>query len=148
MHNLQKVIRMENLAPTLFHEIYRKHFSATYDAAQESMWQWLTAQHISNFYTPVYTRGDPPSPCLTLREGHRPKMFLWMVEEFAFVLYHLHRDDHDGSLVLGHELLLLVHSRCCRCCQKRGGARGSCCTDPTPLDRLPACTFQTLQCVV
>ena len=105
------------LAPTLFHEIYRKRFGVTYDAAQESTWQWLTAQHISDFYAPAYTRDDSPSACLTLREGHRPKMFLWMIEEFAFVLCHLHKDDHDGSLVLGHELLLLAHSQCCR---KRG----------------------------
>ena len=128
--------------PTLFHEIYRKRFGATYDMAQVSMWRWLTTQHISDFYAPVYTRYDPPSPCLTLRKGHRPKMFLWMVEEFAFVLCHLHKDDHDGSLVLGHELLLLA---CNRCCWKRGGARGSCRTGPTPLDRLPACTFKTLE---
>ena len=72
-HNLQKTIGMEKLAlaPTLFHEIYRKHFGVTYDTAQESMWQWLTAQHISDFYTPAYTRDGPPSACLTLREGHR-----------------------------------------------------------------------------
>ena len=69
-------------------------------------------------------------------------MFLWMVEEFAFVLCHLHRDDHDGSLVLGHELLLLA---CSQCCLKRGGAWGSCRAGPTPLDRLPACTFKTLE---
>ena len=84
---------MEKLEPTLFFEIYRKHFSATCDAAQESTWQWLTAQHISDFYAPVYTRDDPPSTCLTLREGHRPKMFLWMVEEFVFILCHLHKKD-------------------------------------------------------
>ena len=65
-------------------------------------------------------------------------MFLWMVEEFTFVLCHLHKNDHDGALVLGHELLLLAHSQCCQ-------KRGSCCAGPTPLDRLPACTFKTLE---
>ena len=49
-------------------------------------------------------------------------MFLWMVEEFTFVLCHLHKDDYDGSLVLGHELLLLA---CSQCCWKRGGGCGS-----------------------
>ena len=34
------------------------------------------------------------------------------------MLCHLHKDDYDGSLVLGHELLLLARSRCC---QKKGG---------------------------
>ena len=132
---------MEKLVPTFFQEIYRKCFGMTYDAAQESTWQWLTTQHISNFYVPVYTRDDPPSPCLTLRKGHRPKMFLWMVEEFAFVLWHLHKDD-NRSLVLDHDLLLLA---CSWCCQKRGGAWGSCCAGPTPLDRLATCTFKTLE---
>ena len=87
--------------------------------AQESTWRWLTAQHISDFYASAYTRDDPPNTCLTLCEGHRPKMFLWMVEEFAFILCHLHKDDRDGALVLGHKLLLLAHSHCCR-------KRGSC----------------------
>ena len=133
---------MESVTPTLFHEIYRKCFGATYDTTQESTWHWLIAQHISDFYMPVYTRGDPLSLCITLHEGHRPKMFLWMVKEYAFVLCHLRRDDRNGFLVLGHELLLLV---CSQCCQKRGGGRGSCRTGPTPLDTLPACTFQTLE---
>ena len=74
MHNLQKK-SMDSLVPTLFHEIYRKHFDATYDMTQDSTWHGLTAQHISNFYTPTYIRDDTPSMCITLRKGHRPKMF-------------------------------------------------------------------------
>ena len=64
-----------------------------------------------------------------------------MVEEFAFILCHLHKDDRDGALVLGHELLLLAHSRCHR---KRGSRRAG----ATPLDRLPTCPFQTLECAM
>ena len=101
---------MEKHASTLFLEIYWKHFGMTYDTTQESTWRWLTAQHISDFYTPAYTRDDPPDTCLTLCEGHRPKMFLWMVEEFTFILCHLRKDDQDGAMVLGHELLLLARS--------------------------------------
>ena len=121
---------MEKLAPTLFLEIYRKCFGVAYDVTQESTWRWLTTQHISDFYTPAYTQEHPPNICLTLREGHRPKMFLWMIEEFAFILCHLPKDDRDGALVLGHELLLLAHSCCCR-------KRGSCHAGATLLDRLP-----------
>ena len=132
---------MEKLAPTLFLEIYRKRFSAAYDATQESTWRWLTAQHISDFYAPAYMREHPPNICLTLREGHRPKMFLWMIEEYAFILCHLPKDDRDGALVLGHELLLLARSCCCR-------KRGSCCAGATLLDRLPACSLQTLECAM
>ena len=132
---------MEKLAPTLFLEIYRKRFGAAYDATQESTWRWLTTQHISDFYGPAYMREHPPNICLTLHEGHRPKMFLWMIEEFAFILCHLPKDDWDGALVLGHELLLLACSHCCR-------KRGSCHAGATPLDRLPACSLQTLECAM
>ena len=31
---------------------------------------------------------------------------------------------------------------------EEGGARGSRCTGPTPLDRLPVCTFKTMECAV
>ena len=65
-------------------------------------------------------------------------MFLWMLEEFAFILCHLRKDDQDGAMVLGHELLLLAHSRCCR-------KRGSRCPGATSLDKLPACSYQTLE---
>ena len=65
-------------------------------------------------------------------------MFLWMIEEFAFILCHLSKDDRDGVLVLGHKLLLLARSHCCQ-------KRGSCHIGVTPLDRLPACSFQTLE---
>ena len=126
---------------TLFLEIYRKHFGVSYDETQESTWWWLTAQYISDFYVPAYTRNDPPNTCLTLREGHRPKIVLWMVEEFAFILCHLRKDDQDGALVLGHELLLLAHSHCHR---KRGSHHAG----ATQLDRLPTCSLQTLERVM
>ena len=48
-------------------------------------------------------------------------------------------------MVLGHELLLLA---CSRCCRKRGGGWGSCRAGPQPLDHLPACVLDTLECAV
>ena len=64
-----------------------------YDVAQESTWHWLTGQHICNFSVPAYTRDDPPQLCITMCKGHRPKMFLWMLEEFVYILPRLHMDD-------------------------------------------------------
>ena len=43
-------------------------------------------------------RDDPPGACIILREGHWPKMFLWMIEEYAFILSQLRVDDHNGEL--------------------------------------------------
>ena len=132
---------MEKHASTLFLEIYRKRFGTSYDATQESTWRWLTTQYISDFYAPAYTQDNPPDTCLTLREGHRPKMFLWMLEEFAFILCHLCKDDQDGAMVLGHELLLLARSHC-------RWKRGSHHPGATPLDKLPVCSYQTLECAM
>ena len=122
---------MESLAPILFYEIYRKCFGMAYDASQESTWHWLTNEHIRNFYMPAYMRDDPPGACVMLCEGHRPKMFLWMIEEYVYVLSQLHVDDLNGQMVLGHELLLLT---CSRCCRKRGGGHGPCHTGIQPMD--------------
>ena len=77
--------------------------------------------------------------------GHRPKMSLWMLEEFIYILGYLHEHDRDRHMVLGHELLLLM---CIRCCGKRGGGRGSCCTSVLSIDLLPACSLATLECTI
>ena len=49
---------MESLIPTLFYEIYRKHFGVAYGVSQESTWHWLTNEHICDFFTPTYTKDD------------------------------------------------------------------------------------------
>ena len=69
-------------------------------------------------------------------------MFLWVLEEYVYILGQLHEDDRDGLVVLGHELLLMVHSRCCR---KRGGGRTAHCPAALSLDHLPACSINTLE---
>ena len=45
-------------------------------------------------------------------------------------------------MVLGHELLLLAHSRCCK---KRGGGRAPHRLSVLSLDHLPACSIDTLE---
>ena len=79
---------------------------------------------------------------MMMHKGHRSKMFLWMLEEFEYILFGLHADDQDGLMVLGHKLLLLMHSRCCR---KRRGGRASFCPAVLSLDHLPACSRDTLE---
>ena len=61
------------------------------------------------------------------------------------ILHGLHADDWDGLMVLGHELLLLA---CSRCCKKRGGSWASCHPGTLSLDHLPACSRDTLECAV
>ena len=73
-------------------------------------------------------------------------MFLWMLEEFVYILGRLHEEDRDGCMVLGHELLLLMHIRCC---SKRGGGRGLCCTPPHCLSTFYLLAhLDTLECIL
>ena len=140
MHNLQK-----KMVPTLLVEIYRMCFGTSYDPSQESTWHWLINENIWDCTAPSYTRDDPLCPYMMRCKGHRPKMFLWMVEEFLYILGHLHEEDRDGHIVLGHELLLLMWSRCCN---KRGGGRGAHCASALLTDHLPPCSTDTLECIV
>ena len=94
---------------------------------------------------PSYTRSDPPCPCMMKHNGHRLKMFFWMLEEYVYILGQLCEDDRDGCMVLGHELLLLGHSRCHI---KRGGSRGLCQSSALSLKLLPACSLDTLECTI
>ena len=71
-------------------------------------------------------------------------MFLWILEEFVYILGLLHK-DRDRHMVLGHELLLLT---CSRCCSKRRGGRGLCHISALSIDLLPACSLDTLECTV
>ena len=41
-------------------------------------------------------------------------MLMWMLKEYIYILGNLHDEDRDGHVVLGHEMLLLVSSHCCR----------------------------------
>ena len=99
-------------------------------------------QHICNISVSTYTRENPPCICITRHEGHRPKMFLWMLEEYVYIMVQLCKDDQDGLVVLGHKLLLLAHSSCCR---KRGGGRTPCHPATLSLDHLQACSRDTLE---
>ena len=118
---------------------YTKHSTSPCPPTREMR---TSPQHICDFSTPTYTRDDPPQPCITMCEGHRPKMFLWMLEQYMYILSRLCTDDRDGQIVLTHELLLLV---CSRCCRKRGGGQGPHCTGTQPLDSLPACSRDTIE---
>ena len=73
-------------------------------------------------------------------KGIDPNVFM-DARGVTFILRHLCRDDRDGTLVLGYELLLLARNRClCK--------QGSCCAAQLRLDKLPACPLRpwNVQC--
>ena len=71
-------------------------------------------------------------------------MFLWMMEEYMYILSKLRMDDRDGQMVLAHKLLLLA---CSRCCRKRGGGQVShrASASVQSLDSLSACSRDILE---
>ena len=54
----------------------------------------------------MYIRGDLPQACTVQCEGHRPKVLLWIMEEFFYILHDLTEEDCDGCIVLGYELMI------------------------------------------
>ena len=132
-----------NMIPALFVEIYRVHFSASYDMGQESTCYWLMNENIHDFTMPSFTKEKPPCPCMVMHEGCHPKMLLWMLEEYLYILGHLREDDCDGHVVLGHELLLLVQS----CCYKKRGGSRHCHASRQAADNLPISSSETLECL-
>ena len=104
------------LAPFL--KVYRKHFGTHYTPGHETTLQWLTMDKIPNFTAPSLMCETPLHPCFVMREGHHPKMFLFMMEEYFFILGRLDMAEHEAWLELMHELLLLTQSQC----QKKHGS--------------------------
>ena len=69
----------------------------------------------------VHTHGNPLEVCMVRREGHCPKVLLWMMEEFFHISHSLTDTDCDGHLILCYELMMEAehHFRI-----KRGGGAG------------------------
>ena len=97
---------MENLVPTLFHEIYRKHFGATYDSSQIYLALVDQPTHMRLLRASLHQGRSAPCVC---NHTQRPQAqdFQWMLEEYVYILSPLCVDDRDGLMVIGHELLLL-----------------------------------------
>ena len=139
MQNLEKWL------PTLFAEIYRMCFSASYDPGQESTWCWLTNEHIWDFSAPCFTKEQMQCPCMVRCEGHQLKMLLWILEEYIYILgMPVWQGQRWPCIVLGHKMLLLV---CSHCCRNWGGCRGPCRASTLLMDNLPACFPETLECL-
>ena len=41
-------------------------------------------------------------------EGHHPKVLLWIMEEFFYILHDLTEEDRDGHIILSYELMMEV----------------------------------------
>ena len=109
------------MASEIFLAVFHACFDTLYDASNESGLRWWINENIRDFIAPTFICGNPFSPCMVRREGHRPKVLLWIMEEFFHISHDLTDMDHGGRVVLCYELMIEVerHFRI-----KRGGGAG------------------------
>ena len=77
-----------------------------YDTYNESCLRWWINENIRDFIVPTFIHGDPPQACTVRCKGHRPKVLLWIMEEFFYISHDLMEEDHDGRIVLSYELMM------------------------------------------
>ena len=85
-------------------------------------------------FTPTFIRGNPFNACMVWRKGHRPKVLLWIMEEFFHISHDLTDMDHDGRVVLCYELMIEAEHRFRI---KRGGGAGCSCPTSTTSNATP-----------
>ena len=95
----------------MFLAVFHVCFDVHYDMSNESWLRWWINGNIHDFIVPTYICGDPPHPCTVWREGHRPKVLLWIMEEFFYISHNLTEEDRNGHVVLSYELIVEAEHR-------------------------------------
>ena len=111
------------MASEVFLAVFCARFDAHYDASNESGLRWWINKNIRDFITPTFIRGNPLKACMVWHKGHRPKVLLWIMEEFFHISQSLTDMDRDGCVILCYELMMEVEHRFRI---KRGGGVGRC----------------------
>ena len=109
------------MASEIFLAVFHACFDALYDVSNKSGLRWWINENIRDFIAPTFIRSNPFNVCTVRREGHRPKVLLWIMEEFFHISHDLTDMDHDGHVVLCYELMIEAERRFRI---KRGGGVG------------------------
>ena len=131
------------MASEVFLAVFCVHFDAHYDVSNESCLRWWINENIHDFIVPMYICCDPPQACTVRHEGHRPKVLLWIMEEFFYILHDLTEEDHDGHVVLGYELM--IEAEHWYRIMWGGGIRHCC--SRSHASSTPPCSWEMLECI-
>ena len=112
-----------------------------YGASNESCLRWWINKNIRDFIAPTFIRGNLPQACTVQREGHRPKVLLWIMEEFFYISHDMTEEDRDGHVVLSYELMMEAEHRFR---VKWGGGVGHHRSSPSS-GGAPPCSRETLE---
>ena len=131
------------MASEVFLAVFCAHFDAYYDASNESYLRWWINESIWDFIAPTFICGNPLQACTVQFEGHRPKVLLWIMEEFFYISHDLTDQDHDGHVILSYELMMEAEHRFR--VKWGGGVRHR--HPSSPSGNAPPCSWDTLECI-
>ena len=94
------------MASEIFLAVFCARFDVLYDASNESGFRWWINENIRDFIAPTFIRGNAFNACMVRREGHRPKVLLWIMEEFFHISHSRTDMDRDGRVILCYELMI------------------------------------------
>ena len=97
---------LKTMASEVFLAVFRACFDACYDALNESCLRWWINENIRDFIAPTFIGSDPLQACTVRCKGHRPKVLLWIMEEFFYISHDLADQDRDGRVILCYELMM------------------------------------------
>ena len=100
-----------DMVSEIFLAVFCAHFDALYNASNESSLRWWINENIRDFITPTFLRGNPFNVCTVRHEGHRPKVLLWIMEEFFHISHSQTDTDRDGHIILCYELMMEAERR-------------------------------------
>ena len=103
---LNQTEQLRTMVSEVFLAIFHACFNACYDMSNESCLRWWINENIRDFIAPTFICSDPPQVCTVQHEGHRPKVLLWIMEEFFYISHDLMEEDHDGHVILNYELMM------------------------------------------
>ena len=96
------------MASEVFLAVFCVRFDAHYDVSNESCLRWWINESIRDFIAPTFICGNTLQACTVWHEGHRPKVLLWIMEEFFYISHDLTDQDRDGRVILTYELMMEV----------------------------------------
>ena len=131
------------MASEVFLAVFCAHFDVHYDASNESCLRWWINESIRDFIAPTFICRNTLQACTVQREGHHPKVLLWIMEEFFYISYNLTDQDCDGCVILSYELMIEAEHQYR---VKWGGGIGGHCPSP-PSGNTPPCSRNTLECI-
>ena len=138
---LDRPEQLKTMVSEVFLAVFRVRFDVCYDVSNESCLRWWINENIWDFIAPTFIRSDPLQACTVQCEGHRPKVLLWIMEEFFYISHDLTEQDCDGRVVLSYELMMEAE-HWLRI--KQGGGVG-CCHPSSSSGSAPPCSQEMLE---